>query len=743
MKQLFTLILLYFSTVLCYGQSKKADYNDVIYKILPSLSGGDVLIVEKIPSSNIADELQINYNGGNPINGTKSPNGVINFNKTFIIPLGATQLTFKIDNNSSNDYDVTISGGGGGSQIVVPPVTDYSKIHDSDDLNRALWAAFEMDAYLYYHHTATANIKKEELQKILSRYIDAKRLSNVYGGDYNKWKNTNPFVKDMEYAKLYPAPKGELYSGMGSAIGGMDVTKYVQAFADFLRDRIKQELTIAYLEKFKQTLEKNKEIRELLPKTWATFKDNDIFNLPSMGATYKDAFAADLASLPDNFIIYVKRHHFNSMINGNKNAFIVGSAMYSFINQMAKGDHPSTALHTIALQNPYDLTTPLTSTYIIAITDMLSQNLLAKTGDHWIELKTVEKLNPDIIRIFFALLYDKYPDLFEASHLSRKLSELADNSDINQRFNAIYNFVILAQNIDQRINEFKKMKETPGNSTAAERKEVALDFFLSNSDALTDLVKTTFSVVNRDDLYDEKYSMIISGLTDAIDIAKAVRSNNFPRATNATISLITTVVGSEKDNKWIKPLKNILAFTNDVVAAKTSDEIKAVIANYAEPVQSYKVIRKSYFSAALSAYPGLYCGTESNNQTKTKLFSNFTYGVTAPIGLAFGSGNSDRDSSSITAFLSILDIGAALSYRSENTTTDIPDKITLAQIFAPGVHFVYGIKNSPLALKVGYQYAPQLRDISTESITVEDASVWRLTAGISVDIPIYIFTSKH
>lgn len=738
-----------FSIAECNAQ-KTVNYVKVPTNDLPALAAGDTLKVDHIPNKTKADKLKLFYKGGNEIKGEIASLGT-EFSKTFSIPPDTKDLKLQFDDKPA--YSISLlTGVPVVTAPVVPPGGGSGSdgtyvINDEDYLNRAIWAAIQMDAYIYQYKDTPNKIKTKEIEKILSRYISPSRLNDIYGGDFDNWYSTNPFVTNVNFFgnkglnALYPAPDPAQLNDALSAIGGMDVTKYVQAFSDFLRDRIKQELTIAYLEKFKEALEKNKEIRELLPKTWATFKDNDIFNLPSMGATYKDAFADDLANLMPNFITYVKRYRFANMASGNKEVFIIGSAMYTFINQMAIGNHPSTAMHTIALQNPYK--GDLTSTYIIAVTDMLSQNLMAKEDDRWIELQTVEKLNPDIIRIFFALLYDKYPELFNAQRLSGKLIDLANNSKLDQRFNDIYNFVVLAQNIDQRLEEFTTMKEALGNGTAAERKEAALDFFLTNSDFLVDLVKSTFSVVNPDDVYDEKYAMIISGVTDAIDIAKSVRSNNLPKATNAAISLITTVVGSEQDNKWIQSLKNILAFTNDVVAAKTSDQIKAVIENYAEPVQSYRIIRKSYFSAALSAYPGLYCGTEVNSQTKTELFSNFVYGVTAPIGLAFGSGNSNEDSASITGFFSIVDIGAALSYRSDNTTTDIPDKITLAQIFAPGFHLVYGIKKSPLALKLGYQYAPQLRNISTESVTVEDASVWRLTFGVSVDIPIYIFTSKH
>ncbi|HEX8018602.1 hypothetical protein [Mucilaginibacter sp.] len=101
------------------------------------------------------------------------------------------------------------------------------------------------------------------------------------------------------------APGGGRPDGFLDIAGGIDVTKVVQALADFLSDRIKQELTIAYLDKLKKAFASNPAISSLLPNTYEAFKDNDLFNLPSLGPTFKGAFAKDLAQLPDNFITYI------------------------------------------------------------------------------------------------------------------------------------------------------------------------------------------------------------------------------------------------------------------------------------------------------------------------------------------------------------------------------------------------------------------------------------------------------
>jgi hypothetical protein len=56
--------------------------------------------------------------------------------------------------------------------------------------------------------------------------------------------------------------------------------------------------------------------------------------------------------------------------------------------------------------------------------------------------------------------------------------------------------------------------------------------------------------------------------------------------------------------------------------------------------------------------------------------------------------------------LSIIDIAGPFAYRfSDDSASGLPSDIKWSQIFAPGLHYNYGIKNSPLTINVGIQYS--------------------------------------
>ena len=204
---------------------------------------------------------------------------------------------------------------------------------------------------------------------------------------------------------------------------------------------------------------------------------------------------------------------------------------------------------------------------------------------------------------------------------------------------------------------------------------------------------------------------------------------------------------NKKFQKEIKILKGVVknyvyygGFMVDVLSAKTTGEIKNIIYKYAAPAGSYRVKRQSPFSVSLSAYPGLYSGWET---TGSEIRTSFVTGVTAPIGLSFNWGKKNfmpsKREHSLSLFVPIIDIGAPFSYRwKDSEASGFPENIKWEQVLSPGIHGVWGIGNSPMALMVGAQYTPLLRKITTTNNELQ-TNAWRFGATLSVDIPILHF----
>jgi hypothetical protein len=346
----------------------------------------------------------------------------------------------------------------------------------------------------------------------------------------------------------------------------------------------------------------------------------------------------------------------------------------------------------------------------------------------WINKKDLRLINKDFMYIFFGLLYEKNKELFEKSFDGKTLKDIIlGGANITDQ---VYDLLIIANNIDTRIREFKAM-------SATEKKENALALFLNNADEIAALFDFSFNAAQLTIRQQPGYYRLKTIIGNSIEVVKGINENNTGKVSINALALITSLLPGGDTSKLVRDLTGFTKFISDMVMAKEAKDIKLVLNKYASPVSSYRSARVNKFSTTINAYPGLYFGFERNGSNNT---TDKTFGITAPIGVAFNWGN--KDASSVSLFLNLVDIGAALSFRWNNDSADLPKKIVLAQIFSPGAYFIYGFKNSPLALKAGMQYAPQLRSIKNGLNETNEASVMRYTIGLSVDIPVFILSRK-
>lgn len=196
------------------------------------------------------------------------------------------------------------------------------------------------------------------------------------------------------------------------------------------------------------------------------------------------------------------------------------------------------------------------------------------------------------------------------------------------------------------------------------------------------------------------------------------------------------------------------AIFQDIILAKGSAELSTVIEKYAMPVGSYKVKRRSPWSVDLNAYFGLYGGYEwiQSSALGNSAKGGWVVGLTAPIGFSFSwaafakgyAAEADNHyslkkgirryrGSSHTISATIIDIGAVVSYRlSNNADKPLPASVTWGQVVAPGLAYRLGLKNTPLCLHLGMQYAPQLRTINQ----LKYQNTLRSTLGLTFDLPL-------
>ena len=197
-------------------------------------------------------------------------------------------------------------------------------------------------------------------------------------------------------------------------------------------------------------------------------------------------------------------------------------------------------------------------------------------------------------------------------------------------------------------------------------------------------------------------------------------------------------------------------FFTDVMAAGNSKQLAQVIESYAMPPNSYKVKRNTRYSIDLDAYVGLYTGVESLGSKTPDSIAKFApvWGLSAPIGISFswGSRRNSRpgettsfldksghpktlSGNSFSITVSMLDIAAPLAFRLSNDSEEaLPKSLSWAQLFSPGLHFRWGIRNTPLCFSTGLQYTPQLRKMN---LSTTNQQAYRAYVGLFFDIPLF------
>jgi len=218
-------------------------------------------------------------------------------------------------------------------------------------------------------------------------------------------------------------------------------------------------------------------------------------------------------------------------------------------------------------------------------------------------------------------------------------------------------------------------------------------------------------------------------------------------------------------------IRKLGGFLNDVSLAKDSKQLSKVVESYALPPGSYKQKRNKWWSLDLNSFVGPYFGYEfpiKNKILPDAYKASKVYGLSAQIGITISTTigrkvkikdtintdwikNPDRikiknrkislkTNNTLSLTVSLIDLGAVVSYRLSNSDSILPHDPKWAQIISPGIHIAYGIKNTPLVIQGGFQYTPQLRKIDDKSIRQYNAS--RIYIGLMFDMPLFNLWSR-
>jgi hypothetical protein len=537
------------------------------------------------------------------------------------------------------------------------------------------------------------------------------------------------------------------------------------AIGSFIAERFKQEVEIAFLQKFQDWIKTETIIAALLPQTKVVLTTYDPYQYTTFLQALREAFSKDVSNFPPDLEKYLANPKADPTVLGNiSNEPYYNPAVYmlklvleirnlaSVINEI---DSWATSTDPLIVNMPSGIKEYMVGLSIISntLTTAAADSSDRSTFQYITPAQIQTALNDKNITYFVGLFLLKYKTPLSSIQFLLKdknrltLYAIINGADQTKITSLSSWFTLESTCLTSVANSFSKIKSDiqsknpvdPNDEyacidslTGSVQHILAFPFsdlgITIDSTLLVDARITTSLVQTAGDLYldfqGKNYGLALTHIITLLDTAKIGNPN--------TMTLI----------------QRYGSFAVSVVNAQSQDDVLSALETAALPVGSYQIKRNSVFSVELNAYAGVFGGlqvySESNLPQGVRM-TTWIGGFTAPVGLNFGWGCKGSDGKfaqyANSLFISLIDVGAITAFKLQSDATSTLPNFTWNNILAPGIYYVHGIKKSLLSYGLGAQYGPELRSINSTSATITPAA-WSARFFLAADIPFFNFYSK-
>jgi len=616
-----------------------------------------------------------------------------------------------------------------------------------------------------------ASIPLSDFHKILQfYYVDSFNADNILAmvasNKFLKEVFDEKYIQNLQQDNLAHASGSGIFSSLSlSSIGGLDVTNLADGLAKFLVKRAKEELSISFFKKFKETLDDQKDLNTLFPATTVVLGSisDEVYDYERYIQSLREAFKKDIQNLIENLPLLIPNHQ--AFFDNHKNLKASLNSGCYLVSQLQKQVHPGDILSNYPIEYLEEVDKDWKGS--VQLLQLLSASLrdtVSTDSAYWVGIKYFRQLvaSQKAFKIYIGLLYQMSLKDFDGVQFEKGKS-FADflNTTVDDNLRKYYQIKTFAMQFAEKadvLNSMIKSYEKPANDS------LALELYKKYFDATIDLFNYSFRI---GDLPVANNANFIAGLKDKLqpyftignivtDIIIDINRKNYSSAVNNTVELYSFIrikpLESSNDGE-LKPAKTTFQqlvkygnFMATVSTAKTSKEISEAIEAAALPTGSARIKRETPWNIALNAYIGPYLGYEKIEGVDSTGKWN-SWGITAPIGISISRGHSllfvipTNWSFSSSLFLSVIDIGAVASFRFTNDSAAKAPTIELGDIVSPGIFYSLGIPKTPLSFNVGYQIGPLLRKVNLDKNEYSD-KYSRWSVSLCVDIPLLNFYTK-
>lgn len=528
-------------------------------------------------------------------------------------------------------------------------------------------------------------------------------------------------------------------------LSGVDVTNITTGLSRFMIERAREELTVAFFERFRRVADRNPEFSALFPLTTNRLGRLLEFQYGEMLPVLRTAFQTDLERLIFRLDNFFRLEDYRELLDELPEVRLV-IRLLRLVRELEAGKSPVALLQDLNELAERELAEEprfqnLRSSLHLATLFTQSLRSIAPSRS-LVTFEEFSLLAQDrvALEIYFGLIYQQADDASLSFAAGGKLVPFTDFlGDQRDNLFTLENYLMELLQLLERLEEIEG-GVTFGQSRDADRYlQAALDVLQHSLGIGVALLPETA----RDRYYQllqqaHSFYRYLSAeeYTDAVLTASALLRNLLEAGEEV-------LPGFEYDKERIDRIAELLEyglFMANMVQASSPEEIEATIANAALPAGSSSIKKAAHWNVAVQSYLGAYYRLDDPLAASTAW--NNPFGLHAPVGIALSRGLGRGGS--LSAFGALIDIGAAVDYELQlsedpntgNTVVERDYKIELGQIFSPGAYLVYGAPyHLPISLGVGGQYGPGLSSIESNRVVQNEPS-WRWQVFLGVDIPL-------
>ena len=513
-----------------------------------------------------------------------------------------------------------------------------------------------------------------------------------------------------------------------SSATGLNITRFADGFAKFIASRFKKELTIAFFNRFKSTLN-NPELHDLT----ALFKntageleliDDQFTQYQAYLTSLRESMEYDCQLLPERFqqLLESPTSQLNEALNKYPNLQFVLDNVLSFGIDLRDSVNVGKALASLDFTkslgtNPVDKDLRGGFETIQLISESLRNIETGSNHSYWISKKEIEGLftTPNLFKIFLGLLTQKAKlDMINLS--SGPLFTILNKKPVEEMESLIESLVTSIQDIEGIYDSNPGIVPEDNKYITALRYFDAASDLINTSDHLAPLLSTSqaskLNIYNgfADDITDMTRSFVTKKYS--VGLLYVTRILSKVDSTSAALKKINSIIGNQG------------LFIAQMAEAENSDDVAAILENFAAPIGSWRDKRVAQWNIAIDSYVGPALYSIKDDGTRAAFSTPIGASVTFPWN-------------NFTLFLSAFDIGPVTSFRLTNDTSQIAN-IYLEEIISPGAFLSVNFgKSFPLTVNVGYQRFPLLEKVGETQNNINVTRSDGFSGSFVLNIPLF------